>query len=115
MYKNLILYRNELKNKTIYKYKIIGIVSELLFSKKIFLKNSDINYFLMQVFKIQFKEYVMKSRTLVVSHIIKIIFMLEDENSYRKELLQFINDKIEEIKFNEEIKDEKNEFNGWIK
>ena len=33
MYKELILFRNELKNKFIPKYKLIGIVSELLFIK----------------------------------------------------------------------------------
>ena len=32
----LILFRNELKNKTIYNYKLSGIVLELLFSKKVF-------------------------------------------------------------------------------
>ena len=45
MYKELILFRNELKNKSIPKYKIIGIVSELLLSKQIFAKNADIEEF----------------------------------------------------------------------
>ena len=48
MYKELILFRNELKNKFIPKYKLIGIVSELLLSKQIFLKNMDIEDFLME-------------------------------------------------------------------
>ena len=47
MYTNLILYRNELKNKNIAKYKVIGIVAELLLSKKIFNKNVDIEKFLL--------------------------------------------------------------------
>ncbi|MFR8990612.1 MAG: hypothetical protein ACLVH9_05530 [Fusobacterium sp.] len=115
MYNNLILYRNELKNKSIYKYKIAGIVSELLFSKKIFSKNSDIKLFLKEVFELEFKEYVMKSRTLIVSHIIKLIYISEEENDYKKNLLKFINFKIEEIKKNENIKIDKNEFDGWVK
>lgn len=115
MYNNLILYRNELKNKSIYKYKITGIVSELLFSKKIFPKNNDIKLFLKEVFELEFKEYVMKSRTLIVSHLIKLIYISEEENDYKKNLLKFINFKIEEIRKNENIKMDKNEFDGWIK
>ena len=41
MYNNLLLYRNELKIKSIPKYKIVGIVTELLYSKKIFSRNSE--------------------------------------------------------------------------
>ena len=40
----LVLFRNELKNKIIYNYKLSGIVSELLFSKKIFNKNIEKKY-----------------------------------------------------------------------
>lgn len=38
MYKNLILYRNELKNKVLPKYKILGIVTEIILSKELFQK-----------------------------------------------------------------------------
>ena len=62
MYKELILFRNELKNKSIPKYKIIGIVSELLLSRQIFLKNADIEEFLSEVFGLKFKTYLFKSR-----------------------------------------------------
>ena len=57
MYKELILFRNELKNKSITKYKIIGIVSELLLSKQIFAINADIEEFLSDVFGMKFKAY----------------------------------------------------------
>lgn len=115
MYKNLILFRNELKNKSIYKYKVIGIVTELLLSKKIFVKNLEIRFFLMQVFNLELKEYIMKSRTLIVAHLIRKIENIENEENYKKELLFFINQKIEELKEDENIKNKKNEFDGWIK
>lgn len=115
MYTNLILYRNELKNKNIAKYKIIGITAELIFSKKIFQKNRDVEKFLKDVFNIEYKGYVMKSRTMVVARVSREILSYEDNEVCRKQLVQFINMQIDIIKNEENIKDKKNEFNGWIK
>lgn len=115
MYTNLILYRNELKNKSIAKYKIIGITSELIFSKKIFRKNRELEKFLKDVFNIEFKDYVMKSRTMIVARVSREVFSCENNEVYRKQLIQFINVQIDIIKNDENIKEKKNEFNGWIK
>ena len=41
MNRQLILYRNELKNSKIQTYKLIGIVSELVLSKEIFKNNNN--------------------------------------------------------------------------
>lgn len=115
MYNNLIIYRNELKNKQVYKYKIIGIVSEVIFSKDVFPKNKDIKEFLLNVFSIEYKEYVMKSRSMIVARICRYIFLDETINGiYIKKLLDFINEKINEFKKNEDIK-EQNPLSGWIK
>ena len=76
MYKELILFRNELKNKFIPKYKLIGIVSELLLSKQIFLKNMDIEDFLMEVFGLKFKAYLYRSRTMIVARVTKEIIAI---------------------------------------
>ncbi len=113
MYTNLVLYRNELKNKTIPKYKIIGIVAELLYSKLLFPKNSDIAIFLKDVFNVEFKNYIMKSRTTIVSKIIKII-VDSDNVDYKKTLLEKINIYIENVKNSQDVKDKKNDFDGWI-
>ena len=113
MYSNLVLYRNELKNKNVARYKLIGIVAELIFSREIFKKNSDISEFLEKVFRIEYKEYIMKSRTLIISHISKNIVKLDNFEN-KKELLGFINCKIEELKEGEDVKDEKNQFDGWL-
>lgn len=115
MYNKLILYRNELKNKQIYTYKLIGITSELLFSKEIFPKNKDITIFLDEVFCVVYKDYIIKSRTMIVSKIARLINHSNDHTAYSKKLLTFINESIEELKYSENIRQKKNDFDGWIK
>ena len=111
MYKELILFRNELKNKFIPKYKLIGIVSELLLSKQIFLKNMDIEDFLMEVFVLKFKAYLYRSRTMIVARVTKEIIAMEKDNEYKNKLYKFIQKKIDEIG---DEKKEKNQLDGWI-
>lgn len=115
MYKNLILYRNELKNKSIPKYKLIGIVTELIYSKKIFKKNKDIKIFINDIFSIELKEYILKSRTLIVAKISKEITYSENTYLYKSALINFVNNQIDIIKKEDNIKDKKNEFDGWLK
>lgn len=112
MYTDLIIFRNELKNKTIPKYKIIGIVSQLLLSRKIFPANIDIEKFLADIFKLKFKTYLFKSRTLIIARMTREILSSENDNIYKNRLYQFVQEKIENLKA--EIKNEKNEFDGWI-
>ena len=109
MYTDLILFRNELKNKTIPKYKIIGIVSQLLLSRKIFPANIDIEKFLKDIFELEFKTYLFRSRTLIVARVTREILASENDNK----LYNFVQEKIEILK-EEEARNEKNEFDGWI-
>lgn len=113
MYNNLLLYRNELKIKSIPRYKILGIITELLYSKKIFLRNSDINDFLREVFAIEYKSYVIKSRTLIVAKTCRYIEEIESVSVFQKKLYKFICDKINQWEDEESIK-KKNTFDGWI-
>ena len=46
MYSKLVVYRSELNSKAISKYKILGILCELILSKELFKKNSDLSIFL---------------------------------------------------------------------
>lgn len=115
MYTNLILYRNELKNKNIPKYKIIGIITELIYSKRIFKKNKDIEIFVKEVFNIELKDYIVRSRSMIVSKVVKFIVDSERDTTYKNKLVEFINLQIEIIKRDREIKEKKNEFDGWIK
>jgi len=113
MYTKLILFRNELKNKQVYTYKLIGITSELIFSKEIFPKNKDISIFIENVFGITYKDYIMKSRTMVVAKISRLLYNANEQSTYNKELLLFINEIIEKLKIPENEK--KSNLDGWIK
>ena len=81
MYKDLTLFRNELKNSKVPRYKMIGIMSELLLDKDVFKKNSDIVIFLQDVLGLKFKDYVIKSRTLIMAKTGRIVHNL-DEKEY---------------------------------
>lgn len=113
MYTELILFRNELKNRSVPKYKIIGMVSELLLSRELFPKNVDIENFLREVFALEFKSYLFKSRTLVVARVTKEILVMEKENTYKNKLYKYIQMEIDNLKDSD--KKEKNQFDGWIK
>lgn len=67
----VIIYTNELKNRIVPKYKLIGMVSQLIFSISIFKTNHEIEPFLLSVFGLTFKPYVLKSRTLMVARVSK--------------------------------------------
>lgn len=112
MYNNLLLYRNELKIKSIPKYKIIGIVTELLYSKKIFSRNSEIIGFLQDVFSIKYRNYVFKSRTLIVAKTCKYIEDSENTSFFQKRLYKFVCEQIINLQDDEIPK--KNTFDGWI-
>ena len=113
----LILFRNELKNKTIYNYKLSGIVLELLFSKKVSPKNIEIKKFVEEIFNLKLKDYIFKSRNSVGIKISKLIIQNDEKKNsvYKKNLSVFINEKIEKLKKSKKIKEEKNNFDGWIK
>lgn len=117
MYKKLVLYRNELKNSMVPTYKLIGITAELLLSREIFPKNSQIEDFLNDVFRVKYKTYVMKSRTLMVARCCKVISTCEEKeyNIYKRGILKFVNQEIELMKKESDIKSEKNQFDGWLK
>lgn len=115
MRNRLHYYRSELKSKHIKKYKIIGISSELILSKEVFSKNEDIDYFIKNVFKIKFKPYVFKSRTLITARTTRLIYNMDPiqyENT-RKDLFKFVVGLLNE---EENIKHASNKesFSKWI-
>lgn len=89
---NKFLYRSSLKSKEVQKFQVMGIVTEIVLSKEEFPKNSDIVPFLEQIFKVQFKEYVMRSRTLIVSRLMRLVDNSDEEafKSYRVKLLKYV-------------------------
>lgn len=90
---NLHYYRSELKSKNISKYKLIGISAELVLSVSLFPKNLDLIPFLNGVFNVSYKEYIMKSRTLIVARTIRLIYEMDvlEFEKCRKVILEFVN------------------------
>ncbi|MGO3093848.1 MAG: hypothetical protein ACTIJD_08235 [Staphylococcus saprophyticus] len=109
MKNKLILFRNELKSKYPPKYKVIGIVTEIVLSTEIFKKNRDIVCFIDEVFEVEFKEYVITSRTNIIARLSRIIVNSNDDlfNSYKKNLNEYINKKILKNQI------EKNSLKNW--
>lgn len=114
MNNNLLLYRNELKIKNIPKYKILGIITELIFSTEIFSRNLEIKEFLKDVLSTEYKDYVMKSRTLIVAKICRQITSVENCSDAQKKLYKFVCNKIDQLYSDEEVNKKKNTFDGWM-
>lgn len=113
MYNNLLIYRNELKMRSIPKYRTVGIVVELILSKVIFKHNAEIIPFLKDVFSMECKNYVIKSRTLIVSKVCREIEQIENLSNINKKLYKFVCGQIQLIQENSVLK-KKNDFDGWI-
>ena len=107
---NLVILRNDLKNKKPPRYKVIGITSELILSKKVFENNRNIIPFLDKVLDIEFREYVISSRTNIVARTSRIIYQSEDIDyiKYKNNLYDFID------KLIDANGDTKNIFDGWL-
>ena len=107
---NLVILRNDLKYKKTPRYKVIGITSELILSKKVFENNRIIIPFLDKVFDIEFREYVISSRTNIVARTSRIIYQSEDIDyiKYKNNLYDFID------KLIDANGDTKNIFDGWL-
>ncbi|WP_425447708.1 hypothetical protein [Dethiothermospora halolimnae] len=60
----------EIDSVELIRYELYAIITTLLLSKKEFSKNKDIKIFL-DLLEIEFKEYVMRSRTLILSRMLR--------------------------------------------
>ncbi len=99
--KELLIAKNELSaitrrtNTESIRYKLYAITTTILLSKTIFKRNSDIELYLSSA-DLHFKEYVYKSRTLIVSRVIRFI-----ESSTPESLFKLL-DSTKEIVFSDE-------------
>lgn len=107
--KELVLFKNEMKNSKPSRYKLIGVVAQIILSTDLFAKNSQIEEFLKNVFDVEFKEYVIASRTLIVARTIRYIDECNEDDYllYKKRLYKFLDLKIVQPK-------KHNIFDGWI-
>jgi len=91
---NLVIFRNELKNRIVPKYKLIGITCEILLSKELFKNNIDTVPFLEEIFSVKYKEYVIKSRTAIIARTTRLINKSDEPTiyQYKKKLYSFIDE-----------------------
>lgn len=112
---NYNYYRSELKSKNISRYKMYGILAEIILDKSIFTRNEDLHPFLVNIINESYNDYVFRSRTNVVGRTIRYIEELEDKNyeQVRKKLLDFISEILNE---KVELKKEKKnaDFTKWM-
>lgn len=106
MITNLVLYRNELKNKTIHTYKLLGILNELILSKEIFKSLDEISIFIEKVYNLEVKY---SSKDLYLKDINNLVINKNKFN--KKEILNFINNKIKEYGYEYKSNNKKGYFN----
>ena len=106
MITNLVLYRNELKNKTIHTYKLLGILNELILSKEIFESLDEISMFIEKVYNLEVKY---NSKDLYLKDINNLVINKNKFN--KKEILNFINNKIKKYGYEYKSNNKKGYFN----
>lgn len=84
---------NRLTNNDIDYIDIIGLNVAIIYSKEIFKRNKDISQFLVEIYNINFRPYVMKSRTLIVARITRELHNKthEELNEIRLKLINYLN------------------------
>lgn len=109
----------KIKNPELIRFELFSILTSILLSKDVFKNNSEIVSFLSSL-NIEFKEYVFKSRTLIIARVLRTVenldesmlelYMIALENVLRRET-----ENTEETK-NKETKqqNEKNSSNNYI-
>lgn len=63
---------------------LLGVTITMLFSKKVFPRNLDIQQFLGEAFALEFKDYVFRSRTIIASKISRYIINCDSTEIERK-------------------------------
>lgn len=109
-------YRSELKSKNIARYKLIGITTELILDSNFFNKNEEIVPFLLEVYNLAFKEYVITSRTMIIARASREIYKLDTKEyeNLRRRMFEFLNDYLEFEGKNKNTKNGKPNFTKWM-
>ena len=96
----------------------IGLNTLIMLSKDLFPNNEDIKNYTTDNFKIDFKEYLFKSRTMLVARSNRYIYELNDEELkiLYKYMINYLNNNTEEEKENNLQKNNKSKANlkTWL-
>ncbi|TYA11246.1 hypothetical protein FRY98_18940 [Paenibacillus faecis] len=96
-----------IKNPELIRFELFSILTSLLLSKNEFKNNTEIVSFLSSL-NIEFKEYVFKSRTLILARVLRTVENLDEsalelytnilENMLKRKIEKFEEEKSKEIK-----------------
>ena len=105
-YKNELkeIENNLIKEKESLKKNLYGLFTVLILSKRYASKNDELEQ-IMKLFNFEFKEYVYKSRTILISRVIRIIEKGSDEDNFNR--MNILNEFLKDFyKETEEISDD---------
>lgn len=107
----------QLKNNNNDKIVLTGVIVHLLTSKEIFKRNIDVKEFLCTCMDIDLPDYVIKSRTLIISRVVRILVSID--NSQIQILISRIQNyfsyPIFEKKKTARRKNENDKLESWLK
>ena len=93
----LLIYRNELSNKQVYGYKLMGILTDMALSNEIFPTNDDLRQFLGGLSEETAGLFAKtKTRPQMVGQACSLLVKAADTRPYSKKLLSFVREKIAE-------------------
>lgn len=94
----------------------IGLNTIIILSKDIFNKNEDINDYLKVVFDTSFLPYVIKSRTLIIAKVSRLIYSYDQKelNSLSRKMQTYFNIDNPQTESDKKNKDNNN-LSKWIK
>ncbi len=81
--KNIKLIQSYLKKNSISVIDLIGIIALMIITRDIFKKNSEVYDFVNDILDVRFPQYVIKSRTLMVARINRLLVGM-DESQIKK-------------------------------
>lgn len=81
--KNIKLIQSYLKKNSISVIDLIGIIALMIITRDIFKKNSEVYDFVNDILDVHFPQYVIKSRTLMVARINRLLVGM-DESQIKK-------------------------------
>lgn len=86
----------DINNPDLLRYELYAILTTLILSKEEFKQNKDINEFLIYL-HINFKGYILKTRTLIMAKTLRIVEKADNDNleNYKKAIVNlYLSDKV---------------------
>lgn len=113
LYNQLVLFRNNLKFKTIYDFQLIGILSELCFNNVI--EQKELKDLICNSYNVETEVTDITRLYFCLLNKFKKENLKKEKEIFRKNLYKWVSEKIDRIKKENNIKEKKGMLDGWIK